>query len=334
MSKIAFITGITGQDGPYLAKVLLGKGYKVYGMVRNFANANLYGLNYLNINGQVELVFGELNELESVKTALIQTKPDEIYHLASQSSVINSWDNLSLTLKTNADATTVFLEYLKDNPTTKLFLAQSSELFGRDPVNHEKKILEPYSPYGVSKLFSYHLGKIYREKYGLYIVNGIFYIHESPLRNINFFSRKVTQTVAKISAGMADELVLGNIDLYRDIGFVGDYMEAVSLMLVQPTPKDYVLATGKHTLLRDFVRLTFEQAGIMDYQKYIKLNNNFFRKEDPIKVKGWAADTFDALGWNPHTSVEEIIRLMLVNDREFIKNPKNLETQYIIPFFY
>jgi len=332
MTKTAFITGITGQDGPYLAKILLNKGYQVYGMVRNVSNPNLYGISFLNIKDKVQLIFGDLSNIKSIEDALLEVKPDEIYHLASQSSVINSWSNCLNTLSTNADSSTPFLEYVKKNPKTKLFLAQSSELFGKNLENHEKNNFEPCSPYGVAKLASYHLGKIFREKYDLFIVNGLFYIHESPLRNINFFSRKVSQTVARIAAGVEKEIVLGNIDLYRDVGFAGDYMEAVYLALQREVPDDYIIATGQCTLLRDFVKEAFAEVGIDDYEKYLRFEKSYFRKNDPVKIMGFPQQTFQKLNWKPNTTVIEIVKQMLSHDIEFIKNPQNLESQCVIPY--
>lgn len=334
MAKIALITGITGQDGPYLAEILLSQGYKVYGLSRTLANPNLYGLIYLGIREKVTLIYGDLNDFISVEKALEEVKPDEIYHLASQSSVVDSWTNVSGTAKTNADANLVFLEYVRKFPQTKLFLAQSSEIFGRNISDHEKMIGNPATPYGVAKLFSYYLGKIYREKYSLFIVNGIFYNHESPLRNINFFSRKVTQTIANILQGKEEKLILGNIDLYRDLGFAADYMAAAVLTLAQDQPADYIIATGEYFLLRDFVKLAFQEGGIDDYEKYICLEKSYFRQGDPLKIKGFPELTFKKLGWKPSTSVAQIVKLMIAHDREFVKRPDLENIQYTIPGFY
>jgi GDPmannose 4,6-dehydratase len=226
----------------------------------------------------------------------------------------------------------VFLDYLKKNPNTKLFLAQSSELYGKNIDNHKKNIFEPCSPYAVAKLASYHLGKIYREKYNLFIVNGLFYIHESPLRNINFFCRKVSQTVAKIAAGMEKEIILGNIDLYRDIGFAGDYMEAVYLAMQLDVPDDYIIATGECTLLRDFVKLAFAEVGVHDYEKYIRFEESYVRKNDPVKMVGFPSQTFQKLGWRPKISVLDIVRQMVAHDVEFIKNPQNIKSQLVVPY--
>jgi GDPmannose 4,6-dehydratase len=333
-TKKALITGITGQDGPYLAEILLAKGYKVYGMVRNIANPNLYSLRHLNLEDKVSLVYGDLSDGTSLENALLEVKPDEIYHLAAQSSVISSWYNPIITVKVNADSVLVFLEFVKNNPKTRMFVAQTSELFGRNITNHEQRLFEPSTPYGVAKLFAYHTCKVYREKYDLFIVNGILYNHESPLRNINFFSRKVSQTVAKIHLGMEKELILGNVDMYRDFGFAKDYMQAAYLTLQQNKPLDYIIATGKLTLLRDFLRLTFLEAGIENYEHYVLFNQNYFRKDDPKEIKGFPEETFKLLNWAPKTTIEELVKLMVAHDIKFIKDPISLNSQYIIPNFH
>ncbi len=277
MSKRALITGITGQDGSYLAELLLEKGYEVFGVVRRLSAPNDWRIDHLR--GRVTLCPGDLLDQLSIIRLLDQHKPDEFYNLAAMSFVPASWDTPLLTGEFNSQGVTRVLDAIRTvNPRIKFYQASSSEMFGkvREIPQTENTPFYPRSPYGVSKVFGHYITVNYRESYDLFAVSGILFNHESPRRGLEFVTRKVTDGVARIKLGLADSLALGNLDAQRDWGFAGDYVRAMWLMLQQPAPDDFVIATGVSHSVRDLVEIAFGRVGL-DWQKYVKTDPKFLR---------------------------------------------------------
>ena len=257
MKKVALVTGILGQDGPYLAKLLLQKDYKVYGLVRRYSNPNFSNLEYLGIEKQIEYVSGDLTDESSLYNAIKIARPDEIYNLAAQSFVGSSWDQAKLTTEVNAVGVLFLLNAIKTfSPATRFYQASTSEMFGlgnNNGIQDENTPFHPRSPYGISKVYAYWMTVNFRESYNLFTCNGILFNHESPLRGRQFVTRKITDGVAKIKLGLEKELRLGNLDSKRDWGYAGDYVEAMYLMLQQEKPEDFVIATNETHSVREFV---------------------------------------------------------------------------------
>src|SRR3989339_1420112 len=272
MAKTALITGILGQDGPYLAKLLLEKGYKVYGLIRRYSNPNFSNLDFLGITRKIELVEGDMSDESSLLHLIKRIMPDEVYNLAAQSFVGSSWQQAKLTTEINALGVLYLLNSIKFfSPTTKYYQASTSEMFGLGNTNgfqDEKTCFHPRSPYGISKVYAHWMTVNFRESYSLFTCSGILFNHESPIRGIQFVTRKITDGVAKIKLGLAKELRLGNLDAKRDWGFAGDYVEAMYLMLQHKTPDDYVVGTGESHSVREFVEAAFKSIGISDWKKY------------------------------------------------------------------
>ena len=267
MTRKAFVTGITGQDGAYLAELLLGKGYEVYGLARRSSTSevNLTRLQWLGIEGDVRIVDGDLTDLSGLLRTMREIAPDEVYNLAAQSFVKSSWQQPLLTGQVTALGVTNVLELLRlEKPDARFYQASSSEMYGlvQEPVQSELTPFYPRSPYAVAKLYGHWITINYRESYGLYASSGILFNHESPLRGIEFVTRKVTDAVARIKLGLAKELRLGNIDAKRDWGHSRDYVRAMWMMLQQPEADDYVIATGRTTTVRDMCRLAFSHVGL------------------------------------------------------------------------
>ena len=281
MAKTALVTGILGQDGPYLAKLLLEKGYKVYGLVRRYSNISFDNLDYLGITKKIEFVEGDMTDESSLLHLIKRTMPDEVYNLAAQSFVGTSWQQAKLTTEINALGVLYLLNAIKFfSPTTKFYQASTSEMFGTshdDGFQDENTIFHPRSPYGISKVYAYWMTVNFRESYDIFTCNGILFNHESPIRGIQFVTRKITDGVAKIKAGLTDKLFLGNLDAKRDWGFAGDYVEAMYLMLQNKKPDDYVIGTGKNHSVKEFVQLAFKYAGISDWEKYVVIDARFKR---------------------------------------------------------
>jgi len=266
--KTAFLTGITGQDGAYLAKLLLEKGYRVVGLVPRRATIDRWRLEYLGIADQVEYKDGDLLDVSSLTRAMKACKPDEVYHLAAQSFVGSSWEQPILTAQVTGMGVLYVLEAIREtDPGIKMYQASSSELYGliQEPMQSENTPFYPRSPYAVSKLFGYWMTKNYRESFQMYSCNGILFNHESPLRGLEFVTRKVTHAVASIAGRKQKELRLGNIQAKRDWGFAGDYVEAMWLMLQQDKPDDFVIATGKTSTVEEMCKIAFDYVGL-DYQ--------------------------------------------------------------------
>jgi len=316
--KKALITGITGQDGSYLAEFLLQKGYKVYGLTRRTSTVNFERIKH--IEDQIELVQGDLLDQGSINDALLQTEPDEIYNLAAQSFVKTSWNQPVLTGEVTAIGVTRMLEAVRTvNPKIKFYQASSSEMFGKVTETPQKETTRfyPRSPYGVAKAYGHYITVNYRESYDLFACSGILFNHESPRRGLEFVTRKISHAVAKISLGKQDKVELGNLDAKRDWGFAGDYVEAMWLMLQQHESDDYVIATGESHSVEEFVKIAFATVGIDDWEKYVDANKKEFMR--PAEVDYLIGDYSKAkkvLGWEPRTSFKELVEMMVKADVE------------------
>lgn len=323
MSKNTLITGITGQDGAYLAKLLLSKGYKVYGLLARRATATTWRLSYLGILEQVELIEGDLTDVTSIIRAVEMAQPDEFYNLGAQSFVGTSWQQPQLTAQSTGVGALNCLEAIRIvNPKIKFYQASTSEMFGgmpEYPIQSEKTPFHPRSPYGVAKLFAHWSTINYRESHGIFGCCGILFNHESPLRGIEFVTRKVTDAVARIKLGVQEDLHLGNIDAKRDWGFAGDYVEAMHLMLQQEEPDTYVVATGKTTTVRDMCRIAFEHVGL-DYEKYVVIDPKFYRPAEVDLLLGDPAKAKEKLGWEAKTDLKALMEMMVDADMKRVEN--------------
>ncbi len=312
--KVAFITGITGQDGSYLAELLLSKGYKVFGMVRR-ASVDKYE-RISHIMDKIELIQGDLLDQYSLISALKKAQPTEVYNLAAQSFVPTSWAQPVLTSEFTAIGVTRMLESIRlVDPKIRFYQASSSEMYGKvlEVPQSEATPFYPRSPYGVAKAYGHYITVNYRESYNLFAVSGILFNHESPRRGLEFVTRKVTDGVARIKLGLSKELRLGNLDAQRDWGFAGDYVEAMWLMLQQDTPDDYVIATGETRTVKELVQIAFDHAG-MDWEKHVKLDPAFIRPAEVDLLIGDPAKAKNKLGWAPKVSFEQMIRMMVDSD--------------------
>ncbi len=318
MSKKALITGSTGQDGAYLAKFLLDKGYDVYGIYRRLSTPNFWRLQYLDVFDRVKLIPADLSDSFSIMEAINISQPDEIYNLAAQSFVGTSFEQpISTTLITGLGVTSILEAIRQIDSNIKFYQASTSELYGEghSSILNEKTSFEPSSPYAAAKLYGYWITKIYREGYDIFTSNGILFNHESPLRGLEFVTRKISNTVAKIALGLEKELPLGNLDAKRDWGYAPDYVESMWLMLQQDEPDDYVVATSKTHSVRDFVERAFEVVD-MDWQKYVKVDKKFLRPIDVNFLQGDYSKAKEKLKWEPKVEFEELVELMVKGDLE------------------
>jgi GDPmannose 4,6-dehydratase len=325
LAKRALLTGITGQDGAYLSQFLLSKGYEVTGIVRRSSHKGIeeHRLQWLRIDKQVKLVYGDLGDVSSLLRIVGEVKPDEIYNLAAQSFVASSWDQPILTAQITGVGVVNMLEAMRIGaPEARFYQASSSEMYGqiREPMQSELTPFHPRSPYAVAKLYGHWITVNYRESFGLHASSGILFNHESPLRGIEFVTRKVTDGVARIKLGLAKELRLGNIDAKRDWGHARDYVRAMWLMLQQEKPDDYVVATGRTTTIRDMCRIAFEHAGL-DMEQHVVIDQAFFRPAEVDVLLGNPAKAKEKLGWSPQTSLEEMIIEMVEADLARLKTP-------------
>ena len=310
----ALITGITGQDGSYLAELLLTKKYKVYGVVRRSSTENFERI--AHFRDQVELVNADLLDQVSLTQALSEIQPDEIYNLAAQSFVPASWQQPVLTAEFTAVGVCRMLESLRAScPKAKFYQASSSEMFGkvREVPQTESTPFYPRSPYGVAKVFGHYLTVNYRESYGLHAVSGILFNHESPRRGLEFVTRKVTDGVARIKLGLSKDLKLGNLDAKRDWGFAGDYVRAMWMMLQQSEPSDFVIASGKAHSVRELADAAFKCVGL-NYEDYVKIDSQFLRPAEVESLLGDCSRARKVLGWKPEVSFEEMIEMMVHAD--------------------
>jgi len=314
--KVALISGITGQDGAYLAQFLLGKGYRVYGGYRRTSNLNFDRLEYLGVLDKIDLLPLDVTDQGSVFNALRRSNASEVYNLAAQSFVAVSFNQPGVSIDANTTGTANFLESIRYNaPSTKFYQASTSEMFGNtSPPQDENTRFQPRSPYAVSKLAAHWLTVNYRESYGLFACSGILFNHESPLRGEEFVTRKITQGVARIKAGLEKELRLGNLNAKRDWGYAKDYVECMWLMLRQNEPDDYVIATGESHSIKELADLAFGMTGL-DYRDYVKVDHKYVRPADVEMLQGNPAKAKKKLKWNPNkTSFEDLIRMMLEAD--------------------
>lgn len=318
MAKTALVTGILGQDGPYLAKLLLEKGYKIYGLIRRYSNPNFSNIDYLGITDKVDFVEGDMNDEASLLNLIRTLHPDEVYNLAAQSFVKSSFDQAKLTTEVNSLGPLYLLNAIKFfSPTTRFYQASTSEMFGLQHTNgyqDEKTPFHPRSPYGVSKVYAYWMTVNYRESYGLFTCNGILFNHESPIRGKQFVTRKITDGIAKIKNGLVKELRLGNMDAMRDWGFAGDYVEAMYLMLQQKGPDDFVIGTGESHSVKEFVELAFKYAKIPDWKKYVVIDPQFKRPAEVPVLKARPDKAFKKLNWKPKVSFEDLVKMMVDAD--------------------
>jgi GDPmannose 4,6-dehydratase len=318
MARTALITGVTGQDGAYLAELLLSKGYEVHGLVRrsSTSDVNTTRLKWLGIENDVRIIDGDLHDLSGLIRTMRDVKPDEVYNLAAQSFVKSSWQQPILTGQVTALGVTHVLEALRlEMPQSRFYQASSSEMYGlvQEPQQSESTPFYPRSPYAVAKLYGHWITVNYRESYKMHASSGILFNHESPLRGIEFVTRKVTDGVARIKLGLARELRLGNIDAKRDWGHSKDYVRAMWLMLQQDTPDDYVVATGRTTTVREMCRIAFEHAGLrMD--DHLVIDPELFRPAEVDVLLGNPAKAREKLGWHAEISLEDMIREMVDAD--------------------
>lgn len=314
--KRALITGITGQDGSYLAEFLLKKGYKVFGTVRRLSTPNIENISH--IQDDIELLSADLLDQTSLTEAVEAAQPDEVYNLAAMSFVKTSFDQPVLTGEFTALGVTRVLEAVRDvNPKIKFYQASSSEMFGKVTETPQKETtsFHPRSPYGVAKVYGYYITLNYRESYGLFACNGILFNHESPRRGIEFVTRKITHAVARIKLGKQKKLELGNIDAKRDWGFAGDYVEAMWMMLQQDKPDDYVIATGETHSVQEFIEIAFEHVGIKNWKDYVTYNNpKHLRPAEVDYLIGDYSKAKKTFGWEPKTSFKELVAMMVQSD--------------------
>ncbi len=322
--KKALITGITGQDGSYLAELLLAKGYEVYGIIRRSSSFNTGRLDDIYQDPHVplarlHLIYGDLNDASSINKILRNVQPDEIYNLAAQSHVRVSFDIPEYTAEVTGLGCLRLLEGIRETGIkTKFYQASSSELFGRAAApQSEKTPFEPVSPYAVAKLFAYWTTKNYRDSYGIFACNGILFNHESPRRGETFVTRKITRAIARIKHGLQDKLYLGNLDAKRDWGFAGDYVEAMWLMLQAKKPQDYVIATGETYSVKQFLEEAFGAAGL-DWKKYVRIDKRYFRPLEVDVLLGDARKARRELGWKPKVSFKKLVRMMLDSDMKLV----------------
>jgi len=319
MPKSALITGITGQDGSYLAELLLEKGYDVHGMVRRASTEKFDRIEHLR--DRITLHQGDLLDHRSLTDTLRASEPEEIYNLAAMSFVAVSWIQPTLTAEFTGVGVTRLLEAMREVcPEARFYQASSSEMFGkvREVPQTESTPFYPRSPYGVAKAYGHFITVNYRESYDLHATSGILFNHESPRRGLEFVTRKVTWHAAAIKHGKLDELRLGNLDAQRDWGYAKDYVEAMYLMLQRDEPEDFVIATNTMHTVRDCVQIAFDEAGVPDWEKHVVIDPAFLRPAEVDELVGDSTKAKDLLGWEPRTSFEELIRLMTRADLELL----------------
>jgi GDPmannose 4,6-dehydratase len=313
--KTALITGINGMDGSHLADFLLEKGYKVYGVERRSSSKNR--INTKHLEGKVTFLQGDLTDQNSLFRCLKESNPDEVYNLAAQSFVGESWNTPEHTSEVTGLGVLRILEAIREfNPKIRFYQASSSEMFGRmveNPAN-ENTPFYPRSPYGVAKLYGHWITKNYRESYDIFACSGILFNHESERRGIDFVTRKISDGVARIKLGLANHISLGNLDAKRDWGYAPDYIEVMWLMLQQDTPDDYVIATGDTRSIREFLDEAFKCVGIEDWEPYIKIDPQFMRPAEVDVLRGDYSKAKFQLGWEPKTNFNELVKIMIDND--------------------
>ncbi len=329
-NKRALIIGITGQDGPYLAKFLVSKGYKVYGGYRRSSTRNFWRLHYLDVRKDVELIPLDLLDQTSILSAIQECQPDEIYNLAAQSFVGVSFESAIATGEITGLGVTRILDSIRIlNPKIKFYQASTSEMFGdAPPPQSEATPFLPNSPYAAAKLYAHWVTKNYRQGYNMFVCSGILFNHESPIRGIEFVTRKITDGVARIKMGYSDKVYLGNLEARRDWGFAGDYVEAMWLMLQQKKPDDYVIATGESHTVQEFCEEAFGCAGL-DWRYYVESDKKFLRPNDVLHLLGDFTKAKTELGWRPKVSFKELVKMMVEADLEKYRNPLKHSQQFL-----
>ncbi len=328
--KTALITGITGQDGAYLAKFLISKGYRVYGGYRRTSTRNFWRLHYLDVKKDITLIPLDLLDQTSILSAIKESNPDEIYNLAAQSFVGASFDEAIATGEICGLGVTRILDSIRIlNPRIRFYQASTSEMFGNAPEpQSEETSFEPASPYAAAKLYAHWVTKNYREGYNLFACSGILFNHESPIRGIEFVTKKITDAVARIQMGYTDYLELGNLEAKRDWGFAGDYVEAMWLMLQEPIPSDFVIATGVSHSVREFCEEAFSVVGL-DYRQYVKTHKQFMRPVDVRYLLGDPSKAKKILNWEPKTTFKELVTMMVEADTSKYKDPMKHAQQFL-----
>jgi len=314
--KTALITGITGQDGSYLACFLLEKGYRVFGTYRRLSTPNFWRLQYLDVFGKVELIPADLGDSTSLIEAIKISNPDEIYHLAAQSFVGASFEQPISTGEITGLGVTRMLEAIRHlNPKIRFYQASTSELFGQGRAKNQSEwtLFKPASPYGVAKLYGHWIVRVYCEAYKIFACNGILFNHESPLRGLEFVTRKITNSVAKIYLGLEKELSLGSLEAKRDWGYAPEYVEAMWLMLQQKKPDDFVIATNETHSVKDFVKEAFKVVNL-DWRKFVKTDKRFYRPLEVHLLRGDYAKAKKKLGWQPKVKFRELVKIMVEED--------------------
>jgi len=316
MAKTALITGITGQDGAYLAKLLLDKGYRVYGAYRRLSTPNYWRLHYLDVFNRVSLIPADLTDLSSLYRAVNTAQPDEIYNLAAQSFVSLSFEQpIGDFLSTGLGVARLLEVVRATDPKIRFYQASTSELYGNGATGSlsEDTVFHPSSPYAAAKLYGYWITRYYREQHGIFACNGILFNHESPLRGLEFVTRKITNAVAKISLGLEKELKMGNINARRDWGYAPEFVAAMWLMLQQDRPDDYVVATGETHSVQEFIEKSFSAAGL-DWHKYVSADSRFMRPIDVDCLRGDYGKAKKRLGWEPKVKFDELVDIMVNED--------------------
>jgi GDPmannose 4,6-dehydratase len=321
MNKTALVTGITGMDGSHLAELLITKGYTVFGMVRRSSNTNFD--NVIDFKDKINFIHGDITDQNSLFRCLKDSNPDEIYNLAAQSFVGESWNTPEQTSNVTGLGVLRILESIREfNPKIKFYQASSSEMFGRmveNPAN-ENTPFYPRSPYGVSKLYGHWITINYRESYNLFACSGILFNHESERRGIEFVTRKISNGVAKIYHGLSDTISLGNLEARRDWGYAPDYVQVMWQMLQQDSPSDYVIATGKDYSIREFLDFAFKEINIDKWDKFVKIDPKFYRPAEVDVLRGDYSKAKKDLGWEPKTTINEMVKKMVKNDINIIAN--------------
>ena len=316
--KKALITGITGQDGAYLAELLLENDYEVYGLCSRRVNQSYENLKYLGILNSINFVFGDLTDQSSLQNVIKSVQPDEVYNLAAMSFVGASWNSPEYTSNVNGMGVLYLLEAIKNFcPTARFYQASTSEMYGNCGGSDPKDELTPFiprSPYGVAKTFAHNMTVNYRESYGMFACCGVLFNHESPLRGKEFVTRKITSSIAKIKAGSQKKIYLGNLDAKRDWGYAKDFVKAMWLMLQQDTPDDYVIATGSTHSIKDFLVRAFESAELGNYEDYVEIDPRFIRPAELDVLLGDSTKAQTVLGWRNETSFEELVDIMVSAD--------------------
>ncbi len=318
MPKTALITGVLGQDGSYLAELLLNKEYTVYGLVNNLQASDYSNNDYLKVRSKVHYIEGDMTNEQSLIDAVKHANPSEVYNFAAQSFVGSSWEQAKVTTEVNALGVLNLLGALKTHvPSAKFYQASTSEMFGdSDTEGHqtENSPFHPKSPYAITKLYAYWMTINFRESYHMFCCNGILFNHESPIRGIQFVTRKISDGVARIKLGLAREIRLGNLESKRDWGFAGDYVEAMWLMLQQDTPDDYILSTGSTHSIGDFLDCAFKHVDIPNWKKYVVVDPQFRRPTELYALHGKSDKAKKKLGWEPKVQFEDLVRMMVDAD--------------------